>query len=462
MPLTIKTGYLNAKDEDGVYIRNNTVAEQTTAEQVAEIEAAGAATIASIPSDYTALSNEVVDLQSAINSLEDYALYSNRFNGIASTVLYDNNSLLITVNNSSTWYGAILYQPASLVIDNNEYVVIAEGMSPNSVNYVFYLTIPVGSTNFGKAYVFSKDLRTDVLATDHLDGTVILNTSRINNAKIVIEEISGTTIKIAYGTYKTSFDVSTINVSSSPALQGTFSKAGIGVIRHKNYQTSPYTLSIKPINEYNEYLYPFTNKKAVIIGDSITGQGKYLQSFYDNLYLASVDAYGIGGTPIAKQYEGTTVAFCVRYATYDYTGVNLVFIEGGTNDYGRSIPLGTMGSTDQLTFYGGLTALLRGLKAMSNDFTIVCVTPTQRDYSGSDPTEISGMGANSAGFTLLDYRNAMLEVCARESVPCLDLYAISGLSDDTVSKYTVDGLHWNDLFANRMGTVIARFINELR
>lgn len=70
MPYTIKTGYLNVKDENGRYIRNNTVAEQSTAEQIAEIEAAGATqqaaivakgneTRQSIPSDYTALSNAV-------------------------------------------------------------------------------------------------------------------------------------------------------------------------------------------------------------------------------------------------------------------------------------------------------------------------------------------------------------------------------------------------------------------
>lgn len=89
MPYTIKTGYLNVKDENGRYIRNNTVAEQSTAAQIAEIEAASAAqqaaivakgneTRQSIPSDYTTLSNavtaEVTAREAADNALNSTLL----------------------------------------------------------------------------------------------------------------------------------------------------------------------------------------------------------------------------------------------------------------------------------------------------------------------------------------------------------------------------------------------------
>lgn len=67
MPKVIHTGYLNVRGDDGEYIKLNTVAEQTAQEQIAEIEAKGEEVRKSIPSDYTALSNEVDDLKSAVN-----------------------------------------------------------------------------------------------------------------------------------------------------------------------------------------------------------------------------------------------------------------------------------------------------------------------------------------------------------------------------------------------------------
>ena len=48
MPVTIKTGYLNVKGSDGQYVRNQTIAEQSTSEQIADIESAGASQIAAI------------------------------------------------------------------------------------------------------------------------------------------------------------------------------------------------------------------------------------------------------------------------------------------------------------------------------------------------------------------------------------------------------------------------------
>ena len=78
MPITIKTAQVNVKNSQGDYVSINGVAEETTAQQVANITAAGAQQItaiqtkgeqtrASIPEDYTNLSDEVTDLKSALS-----------------------------------------------------------------------------------------------------------------------------------------------------------------------------------------------------------------------------------------------------------------------------------------------------------------------------------------------------------------------------------------------------------
>lgn len=86
MPVTIRAGYLNVKDEHGSYIAPEVVSltERSTAEQIEAIESAGSEqisaveekgeeTLDSIPDDYTALSEEVADLKSALQPGKMYA-----------------------------------------------------------------------------------------------------------------------------------------------------------------------------------------------------------------------------------------------------------------------------------------------------------------------------------------------------------------------------------------------------
>lgn len=79
MPVTLKSAHVKYKDSDGHYVGINSVSDNTTAEQVAQIQSAGttqinavaakgAQTLASIPQDYTTLSNDVGDLTSAFDS----------------------------------------------------------------------------------------------------------------------------------------------------------------------------------------------------------------------------------------------------------------------------------------------------------------------------------------------------------------------------------------------------------
>ena len=75
MSVVIKTNAMKYKDSNGDYQGFNAIAQESTAQQLADIESAGqtqitaiqqkgAETYASIPDDYTELSDEVTDLKS--------------------------------------------------------------------------------------------------------------------------------------------------------------------------------------------------------------------------------------------------------------------------------------------------------------------------------------------------------------------------------------------------------------
>lgn len=74
MPITIKTGALKYKNAQGGYTGFNAIAQETSEQQIANIQSVGATqvsavqqkgaeTIASIPDDYTALSDDVSELK---------------------------------------------------------------------------------------------------------------------------------------------------------------------------------------------------------------------------------------------------------------------------------------------------------------------------------------------------------------------------------------------------------------
>ena len=81
MSVVIKTNAMKYKDSNGDYQGFNAIAQESTAQQLADIESAGqtqitaiqqkgAETYASIPDDYTELSDEVTDLKTDIDALE--------------------------------------------------------------------------------------------------------------------------------------------------------------------------------------------------------------------------------------------------------------------------------------------------------------------------------------------------------------------------------------------------------
>lgn len=205
------------------------------------------------------------------------------------------------------------------------------------------------------------------------------------------------------------------------------------------------------------------NRILNCLGDSITaGYGTtkiyhdYLKEF---LGLTTVNNYGINGTKIASIDGVDTSAMSVRYTNMDNNS-DIILVFGGTNDYGNAIPLGTYTDNVNTTFFGALNVLIKGLLNKYPSKTILFATPLQRNYTLGGVGGIAGVGANSAGFTLLQYVDAIIEVCGYYSIPVIDLYRNAGISTLNITNFSTDGLHPVAVGHERIAYKMASFINE--
>ena len=146
-----------------------------------------------------------------------------------------------------------------------------------------------------------------------------------------------------------------------------------------------------------------------------------------------------------------------------------IIVFGGTNDFGyRHTPLGTIDDTDKTTFYGSLRVLIEGLINKYPTAPIMFITPLHRaDGDGSNENT-----PNPHGKKLVDYVNAIKEICELYSIKVCDLWAKSGIQpnipihkDLYTSKTTGypdgDGLHPNGIGHQRIAPIIANDFNDL-
>ncbi len=214
-------------------------------------------------------------------------------------------------------------------------------------------------------------------------------------------------------------------------------------------------------------------KKVIFLGDSIT-QGQGVDNIEENRYdnrlkkmadLLKIYNYGIGGTRISfknipSEYPDHDLYFCGRARRMN-PDADIVIVFGGTNDFstGNGI-LGNPSDTDLESFYGALNYLMSYLKEAYNNKTVVFVTPAHReddDFPGC-------MTIYNNRHSLKEYVEA-IEFMGREyDIPVLNLFeklSINPNKADDKSKYTIDGLHFNDEGHRLLSECIYEFLVNL-
>lgn len=195
--------------------------------------------------------------------------------------------------------------------------------------------------------------------------------------------------------------------------------------------------------------------RILFLGDSIT-EGVGASSPETN-YVSLVGKktghevinYGVSGTRIARQKR---VSASTKW-DYDFRlrltvmpdEADLVFIFGGTNDFGHgNLHLGKVGERDENTFCGGLYLLLDALIEKYGKEKLCFLLPLHR--FNEDPQACKGENADELGAPLSEYIECMRKILSEYGIEYIDLYK-NGFAKplvDTGDEYTADGLHPND------------------
>lgn len=195
--------------------------------------------------------------------------------------------------------------------------------------------------------------------------------------------------------------------------------------------------------------------KILFLGDSITeGVGASCEATrYVNLVGAmtghEVHNYGVGGTRIARQipvYNKTIWNYDFRLRlTIMPECADMVFIFGGTNDYGHGrLPLGTPADKSG-SFCSELKLLIDELIEKYGKEKLCFMLPLHRYFE--DGIACKGESGTEMGATLAQYVQTMREIIGGYGIDYIDLYE-NGFARPAVANgtdgYTVDGLHPND------------------
>lgn len=187
------------------------------------------------------------------------------------------------------------------------------------------------------------------------------------------------------------------------------------------------------------------------LGDSIT-QGCWASAPEKN-YVSLVGKaegiasrnYGVGGARIAHEIHAEGDAFepyCFLNRVKDMEPSNLLYVFGGTNDYGHGdVPMGKLGDTDPYTFYGALETLITMIEKKIDLSKVTFILPIPRYGEGETCYERKYPN----GCVLEDYRNAIKEEAKAKGIRILDLCSYFPLPTSRQEEGLFkDGLHPND------------------
>ena len=177
-------------------------------------------------------------------------------------------------------------------------------------------------------------------------------------------------------------------------------------------------------------------KTVAFIGDSITS-GRFRKFATEGLTWTATKPfggliaevandmnygnYGIGGATVTTVIDSwkALVTNASKVSGYD-----VVFICGGTNDYGNNVA--------SSTFTTAYNTVIDTLK--SNNTEVIAVTPVYRT---------SKTGTNTQGLTLEDYCTLIKQCATTKGIDYIDLYPLT--NDGVFINYCPDGLHPNEI-----------------
>ena len=200
-------------------------------------------------------------------------------------------------------------------------------------------------------------------------------------------------------------------------------------------------------------------------GDSITegvGASSVNNCFVERvgqLLNCKVINHGIGGTRFAKQSKPSDeprwdLDFCSRLNELN-KDADLVFVFGGTNDYGHGdAPIGKIEDKTPETFYGACNYIVENLLKTYKKDQITFILPLHRVNEESP----YGDGYKNPSLPLKGYTNIIIEVLNKHNIKYLDFRNNFGEAEN--SPLLSDGLHPNDKGHDLLARLIVEFIKS--
>lgn len=168
---------------------------------------------------------------------------------------------------------------------------------------------------------------------------------------------------------------------------------------------------------------PLTGKKIVYDGDSICAAAFGYPKLIADKTACIFENQAVGGARLCAVSDKHSV---VNNLANLPTDGDIYCFEGGINDWWANTPVGTFtqgdytGAVDPTTIYGAMETICR--YAITNFFgKAICFVIVHK-------VQNSAYSQNTAGHTFWDYREAMIDVCEKYSIPYYDAFTKSGLN----------------------------------
>ena len=190
----------------------------------------------------------------------------------------------------------------------------------------------------------------------------------------------------------------------------------------------------------------YTKVTLSCLGDSITDERqaeKYPTMIGRTMNLMQVNNYGSSGATLSAGHKSNPDNTLLNQLDKVAMDSDIITVMAGVNDYKyHHVTLGQKGDTDTMTFYGGLKALIEGLKERCPDAWLVFITPYKC---------LNYQQANNVGNKLEDYVNAIIDMCNEYDVEYINFFETGGF-DYTNPEYTMDKLHPLSYFYEAVAT----------
>ena len=155
-----------------------------------------------------------------------------------------------------------------------------------------------------------------------------------------------------------------------------------------------------------------------------TADNTYTLVAKNNDYVYNMMGLNGGTVATFSGIPANKPAMAIRVKNIPTTS-NLIGIEGGRNDYNKSIPIGTDSDTDNTTFKGALNIICTELRNNHSTATIF----------GVPCWKVTTAGKNSAGFTQVDYWQAFNDIVNKKyGYPVLDVTQVGVNMDDATFR----------------------------